>query len=340
MAYDSTFYSHMFAELNTTLFSYVSNTAQGVIEYIKPVSKTLVAIYICFWGWAMMRGAISEPIMDGVNRIVRLSIIIGIALTLGTYNNLVSSFLWALPDLLADQISGGNATTTTSFLDTLMGQMYDFGLAFYNKSYANSTLGIPSLGLFFAAWAIWIAGILATGYGAFLLALSKIGLAIALGIGPIFILLTMFETTKKFFDAWIGQVLNYVFTVLLTACAIKVILTILQHYLTDSSVTVAADPSINNAIPAVVFALIGTLVLIQMPSMASALGGGVTLGTLGAVGWAYGKSKGTASALLPSNLKRSYNKVRANAQIMGSAAKAVGGAPRAVYRKISGSTRN
>ncbi|MDR2031367.1 MAG: type IV secretion system protein [Azoarcus sp.] len=336
------FYSRLFTDLSTALTDYVSNTATSVIGAIKPVAITLVTIYVMLWGWSMMRGVISEPIMDGIGRIVRLAVITGIALELGQYNAFLVDLLWHSPDALASYVTGGDGTTNTAaFLDDLMEQIYDFGDAFYQKALAEeNAIGIPDMGLLMTALAIWLVGVIATGYGAFLLALSKMGLAVALGVGPIFILLMIFEPTKRFFDAWMGQALNYVFLVMLAAGTIKLILTILKTYLTISGPDVMADPSLNQALPAIVFSLVGALVLVQMPSMASALGGGVAIGTLGAVNWAYGKTKGTMSKMRPTNLRRSYNRARADLHVAGNAAKSVASAPMAVYRKITGGQRN
>ncbi|EPZ14631.1 conjugal transfer protein [Thauera terpenica 58Eu] len=339
-ASDFHFYSRMFTELSNALSTYVNDTATNIIGAITPVATTLVSIYVMLWGWSMMRGVISEPIMDGAGRIVRLALIVGVALQLGLYNGFIADMLWNSPDTLASYLGGGNGTSNAAYLDTLMSRMYDFGDAYYQKAQANSTLGIPDLGLLFMAYALWVAGVIATGYGAFLLALAKMGLAVALGIGPLFILLTIFEPTKRFFDAWIGQALNYVFLVMLSAATIKLIMVILEKYLTDASGTVLADPALDQALPAIVFSIIGALALVQMPAMASALGGGVALGTLGAVGWAYGKTKGGMAAMRPTNLRRSFNKARADVRIAKGAAQAAAGAPMAVYRKITGGTRN
>lgn len=333
------FYSRMFTELSTALSSYVNDTATSIIGAITPVATTLVTIYVMLWGWSMMRGVISEPITDGVGRIVRLALITGVALQIGYYNGFLADMLWNSPDALASYVGGGSGTSNAAYLDTLMSKMYDFGDAYYQKAYAGAIV-FPKLGLLFMAFAIWAAGILATGYGAFLLALAKIGLAVALGVGPLFILLTIFEPTKRFFDAWLGQALNYVFLVMLSAAMIKLIMAILQHYLSDASGAVLADPALDQALPAIVFSIIGALALMQMPAMASALGGGVALGTLGAVAWAYGKAKGGATAMRPTNLRRSFNRARSDVRIAAGAATTVGGAPMAVYRKVTGGSKN
>lgn len=343
-ASDFHFYEDTFSTLSGSLATYISDIASNIIGAITPVATTLVTIYVMLWGWSMMRGVISEPVTDGVSRILRLSVITAIALNIGRYNGYLADMLWNSPDALAGYIASGysDSATNMQFLDRLMSKIYDMGDAYWQKAYSGTgALGIPNFGLLIVAIMIWAMGILATGYAAFLLALSKMALAIILGVGPLFILMTIFEPTKRFFDSWIGQALNYVFLVMLTAAAIKLIMTIIQVYLLSPGGTAAlANPSIDLALPAIVLCSIATLVMIQLPSVASALGGGVAIGTLGAVGWAYGKTKGSMSAMRPTNLRRSLNKARADVRIAGNAARAIGSTPQAVYRRITGGSRN
>ena len=344
MASTFDFYQKLFTKLSTVLETYWSDVASNVAAAITPVAITLISIYVMLWGWSMMRGVIQEPITDGVGRIVRLALIIGVALNLGHYNGFVANMLWNSPEALAGIVASGHSdgSTNMQFLDELMSKLYDMGQAYNDKANADTGLtGIPDLSLWFTGLAIWVAGVIVTGYAAFLLALSKMALAIVLGVGPIFILLTVFEPTKRFFDAWIGQALNYVFLVMLTGGALKLALTIIKTYLAAPAVGAAlADPSINQALPAIVFSIIGWLVMMQLPSVASSLGGGVAIGTLGAVGWAYGKTKGGMAAMRPTNMRRSFNKARADVRVAKGAAQAAAGVPMAVYRKITGGTRN
>jgi type IV secretion system protein VirB6 len=348
MASDFHFYSHTFSDLNTALSTYVGDTAANIISQFSSVAYTMLTIYVILWGWTMLRGMISEPVTDGMARIIRLTIIVSIAINIGIYNTALGNFLWQTPDALASAVvgSGYDGTSTVQFLDQLMSQMYDLGDAYWQKANASSgMLPIPDMGLLAIAIAVWCIGVAATAYAAFLLALSKCMLAIILGVGPIFVLGLMFEGTKRFFEAWMGQALNFVFVVLLAAAGVNLILTILQHYLTDATTAgVLADPSVSQALPAIAISIIGFLVLMQVPSVASGLAGGVAVSTLGAVGWAYGKATGTMAAMRPTALRRSYLRAKSDARIAGNAARAAITAPytvpRAVYRKITGGTRN
>lgn len=335
MASEFHFYADIFGQLNNALTTYVSDVATNITSAITPVATTLLLIYIVLWGWATMRGMISEPITDGITRMVKLSVVYALAISIGNYNAFISTFLWDTPDALSSIIASGysDPISNTNFLDQLMGKTYDFGRTYWDK--ANSSLGMtPDFGMLATALVVWGAGLIATAYGAFLLVISKMALAILLGIGPIFVLLLMFESTKKFFESWLGQAINYVALVVLTASAIKLIFTILQKYL-DANPSSAADPSISAALPAIAICAIAALVMMQLSSVASALGGGAAVSTLGAVNWAYGRATGTASALRPTNLRRSTNKARSDVIIASRAVKTVGTAPQAVYRKIT-----
>jgi len=342
MAADFHFYERAFSELNNALGSYVSTVATNVIQAITPTANTLLMIYVMLWGWAMMRGMIQEPVLDGATRLIRLSVICSIALSIGNYSGYIADFLWNAPDELAAYVASGysNSGSNIQFLDSLMSKMYDLGHAFWDSANATGSL-IPDLGMLTTAIMIWSAGLVATAYGAFLLALSKAALAIILGIGPIFVLLLIFEGTKRLFESWLNQALNYVFLVVLTAAAIKLILTILQKYLLEASGSgLLADPSPSQALPAIGFCIISALVMMQLPSIAASLGGGTAISTLGAAAWVYGKARGGAAGLRPSNIQRSLHKARADARIVRGAARTTAGAPMAVYRRITGNRAN
>jgi type IV secretion system protein VirB6 len=338
---DYHFYEDTFSKLNNALTTYIGDVSADIIGAISGVAYSMLMIYMMLWGWTMMRGMISEPITDGVTRIVRLAVIVGIALNVGRYSTFITNFLWNTPDAMASIVANGysNPQGNVQFLDGLMSKLYDLGNAYFEAAFASTGM-FPDLGLLGGAFLIWIAAVAATAYAAFLLALSKMALAILLGIGPIFVLLLVFEGTKRFFEAWLGQALNYVFLVILTAGAVKLMMTIIVQYLNVAAGAAVASPTIEQAVPAIVLCLISALVMMQLPSIASALGGGTAISTLGAAAWTYGKATSTMAAMRPTALKRSLNRAASDVRIAGGTAKVVGGAPMSVYRKITGGRKN
>lgn len=290
---DTNLYTKILEKTNAGFLSFLSSTTSSVVGAIAPSITTLLSIYIVLWGWSMMRGVIDEPIGDGVVRIIRLSIIVGISLSIGLYSAYVSNWIWEAPDAIAKMISGKDSKGSINFLDNLLSRFFTLASNFIRASERESAVGIPDLTLFFSAIGILIAGVITTAYAAFLFILSKMALAILLAVGPIFIGLSIFEATKKFLDAWIGQILNYVFLTMLTASSVKLVLVLIEHYFV---VMVNTEPNIGDAMQLIALALIGFLVLMQMPSVASSLGGGVAISTLGGMGWALQKIKKTGGS--------------------------------------------
>jgi type IV secretory pathway VirB6-like protein len=84
------FYEDTFRKLTEALNTYVTDVATSIIGAITDVAYTLLLIYVMLWGWSTIRGMISEPVMDGAVRVIRLTVIVSIALNLGLYNAFVT----------------------------------------------------------------------------------------------------------------------------------------------------------------------------------------------------------------------------------------------------------
>jgi type IV secretion system protein VirB6 len=102
-----------------------------------------------FWGWSMIRGVITEPITDGVTRIVKLTVICGIALSFGLYSQFLVDWLWQSPDRLASIIAGGEPSDKVNFLDSIFEKIWGYAEIWNTAASNNSNaLGIPDLSIF------------------------------------------------------------------------------------------------------------------------------------------------------------------------------------------------
>lgn len=342
------FFNRIFSELDTALSVYVSDVVVRVIDSLGPVTSQLLVLYFIIHGLMMMRGMVDEPITDFAWRAVRLSLITGLALNVGYYNSAVVDFIWRFPEALAALVvQEAPGSGSAAYLDSLMSQMYSLGTSFWAKGTAST---IPHVGLILCAIAVWIVGLALTAYAAFLLCLSKFMLAILLALGPVFIVLLMFNSTKRFFESWLGQALNYGFMVVLAGACIKLVMAVLEMYLLESGAGIKLDPQVSDIVPAAAICVIGSLLLAQVNSVASALGGGVAISTLGAAGAVYNKAKGgiagaknVATGKTLSDMRAARRQKDSNArwasQNPGKTARAAG-IPMAAYRQLTASRFN
>lgn len=331
------FLKNIFDNCDHAVAHYVTDTLTAVMAAIGPVAHQCFILYVMLWGFAMYRGLIQEPILDGAFRLMRVGIILYFATNLGAYSSQISDNLVALPDYLAGVMGGSGMVDSSKLaLDKILTDSINLGASYWEM---GSILSNP--GPFFYALMIWISTLICVGYAAFLMILSKVMLALLMAIGPAFILLLMFEGTKRFFDAWMGQAINYA---LVSAFAVGVIKLLFGMYLNAADGAVApaigGDVGIQNFLSMLLMSGICFLALMQVNGLASALGGGVAVSTLGAVSWAMGKGRSMAGMARPTSLQkaartaqREYRAVKAGAQ---TAAAPVAWAA----RKVAGRGRN
>lgn len=338
----ATFFSDLINTVNTVCDAFILSKAEAVIKAISGVSTSLFIIYVMLWGIAVMRGSIQEPIFDMAMRMVKIGAVLGVALSLGNYQKFVYDFLWHAPDQMA-QVIVGSQTEQTNLIDTI----YDQGISYGDKAWDEMglTKGIgENFGYLAISLTTYLATYLLTLYSAFLVILAKIALAVTLAVGPICILLVMFNATQKFFEAWLGLALNYVWMTVLTGAGVSLVYMLVEEYV--KAVIDADEIKLRYAFELLLLGAISTLVLKQIPSLSSSLGGGAALSTMGALGAAWSKTTGQFQrkpryAKNPKTGRREISDYRSNAGVAaGLAAKPVVAGVRKAKNLYKNSQRN
>lgn len=308
----TTIYEDFFTTITSPLESAITTSSSAIAGAITPTATTLFMIYICFWAWALARGMIQEPILDGVQRIIRWSLIYSIGLVAVHYSTFVINFFWRAPDAMASVVvsafdSGGVVSggfNTMNFLDRMFIGYYRYHELWWEAAYRNAnSLGIPNLGQIIMAYLIFTIGCITTALAAFFILLAKVAMAVLLGIGPLAIIMLFFESTSKLFDSWLGQLINYMLVGILIAITLAIVgaplfqeikSVVINNHLTGGSGGNPTDPDTGVALVILALSFITIFFMFLIPGIASALGGGVALQTLGAVGWVYARARGLA----------------------------------------------
>ena len=146
---------------------------------------------------------------------------------------------------------------------------------------------------YLAGFAVYfIVGVTAI-YAMFLLALSKIALSILLALGPLFIALLFFETTKRFFESWIAQLANYAFITILTVMVSALMMGIVSSA-AQQAAELGGSISIADAVRVCMAAGLTLLIMRQVMPMAAGLASGLALSSFGlvsaALAWGFGNA--------------------------------------------------
>jgi type IV secretion system protein VirB6 len=114
---------------------------------------------------------------------------------------------------------------------------------------------------------------------------------VLLALGPLFIALMLFESTRRFFESWIAQLANYAFITILTVLVAALMMHLLE-VAAQQAVAAGGGIQIAHALRLCMAAGLTFLVMRQVMPMAAALASGFALSTFGAlsaaVAWGLG----------------------------------------------------
>jgi type IV secretion system protein VirB6 len=287
MGFFETFWSWLNGELET----YIGGHTALLAAALEPAVVALATIYVMIWGYLQLTGQLQEPVMAGLRRIIVLSVVLGGALHLWLYDDvIVDTFYHAPAAVSAAMVGAADPIATVDAIWTSGGQVAD---ELWNRGGVLS----GDFGFYLAGVVVWLLIGLLCVYTMFLIALSSIASAILLALGPLFIVMLLFDTTRRYFEGWLAQLATYAFINILTVLVGSLLLQLVSSYAAQTAARGAAIVTVD-ALDMVLAAMIVFLLLRQIMPIAAGLAGGVAPSTFGvvsrAVTWGIGGGRAYA----------------------------------------------
>lgn len=318
--------------LNGILSAYIATNTARVATLLTPAVVTLGVLYVLLWGVLQLAGQIEEPVMAGLKRIAVLALIFAVSLHLWLYNEVIVDVFFNEPSALAAGIIG--TYDPVGIIDQILDAGGDTASLLLSKG------GIlHGFSYELAGGAVYLlVGFIAV-YALFLLSLSRIALSVLLALGPLFIALLFFESTKRFVEAWFAQLSNYAFAAVLTVLVAALMLSVVNTA-AQAAVATGGGITIADAVRVCLAAGLTLLVMRQVMPMAAGLASGVALSSFGAVSGALTR----ATRLSGSFLRGAFDKQSSRwdpisrkggfygRRVLGAVVKAPYTIPRAIYR--------
>jgi type IV secretion system protein VirB6 len=279
------FFAEFSAWLNGILATYIGENTARIAGALQPAIITLGVLYVMVWGYLQLMGQIQEPFVAGLKRIVMLAVILGAALHLWLYNSVIVDTFFEAPGALAAAVIGSPDSVT--IVDRIIFAGDDAASRLIEKG------GILNgdFSYYIAGFGVYLIVGLTAIYTIFLLTLSRIALSVLLALGPLFISLLFFETTKRFFESWIAQLANYAFITILTVLMAALMLTLVSAA-AEQAAAAEGGIEIAHAVRVCMAAGLTFLVMRQVMPMAAGLASGLALSSFGVVSaallWGFG----------------------------------------------------
>lgn len=271
------FFQTFWMWLNGELASYVGQNTARVASVLEPAVVTLGTVYVMIWGYLHLTGRIEEPFAAGVKRIVTLVVVFGVGLHLWLYNTLLVDTFYDAPTEFAAAVVGASDPVQT------VDAIWKAGGAVADQLFRDgSGFNGRAFGYMLAGAIVWLLAGLLCVYTMFLLALSSVALSVLLALGPFFVTFLLFDTTRRFFEAWLAQLANYALITILTVMVAVLMLHLVQSYAQQTEALGTAIRTVDalNMLLAIVLVF---LFMRQVMPIAAGLAGGVALNSLGTV---------------------------------------------------------
>lgn len=325
-----------------TVTTYANEKSAVMIGYIGPTAVILLTLFVLFWGVAMASGQISEPFTDGMKRIIRMCIIVGFALTVGIYQSSVADFFLKVPAEMASELtyegsSGGyEPVSIATVLDSSLQRGFDVGDKAWDKGDEMAQKGIKAaiagMAYYVLAILVYLASILIVGIAAGILMVAFLAMAVLLAVGPLFILFAIFPVMYRWFETWLGQVVNFAILYVMVAVTVGLVFGMFDQYLSMLPVTTLSETVVNSLkLVGVTIAIV--TVLLQTRSIAAALGGGASLSAQNVAGRLASMGTNMARAVVTGTSKSGIKPGVSAGRAIGSTAAAGAGAANYMVKK-------
>jgi type IV secretion system protein VirB6 len=163
--------------------------------------QILLAIYVAIFGYALITGRSRIGISALTPRMMTLGLVLTFATSWAAYQGVVWNLAVGAPNEIAALLTGVEGSATQVFadkIDVVFAALIEASGDGAVEAAASSTFSPPGL--------LWLGGTLLLLGTVGVLATCKIALAVMLAVGPVFVVLALFNGTRGLFTGWLKAV--------------------------------------------------------------------------------------------------------------------------------------
>jgi type IV secretion system protein VirB6 len=250
------------------LDAFLNTDASNVIAQVSGPMRLALVLYVLLYGFAILRGAISEPIVDFAIRSLKLAFIYMLATTVAYSSWITTPLFQTLPSTLAQALGGSTSTDPGAAFDQF------FARAAYLGEKIAQTANVTNPAPWLEAGAVDVIGGLAAALGFGVVIVAKVSLALIIALGPIFVACSVFDASRRFFFGWLSQAVNYLVLMALIIAVFQMILSLVGDQWGQID---GADPMAGGLI-FIALCILGAIFFLQTPAIAAGIAGGASAG--------------------------------------------------------------
>jgi type IV secretion system protein VirB6 len=170
-----------------------------------PALTILLTLYIAFFAISLLTGRSRISVSALTPRMMTLGLVLTFVTSWVAYQSVVWNLAIGAPDQIAGVITGADGSATQMFADRI--DILFAAVAEASQAAAAAQAGMPAqaaaAGTFSPGNLIWLAAVLLLLGTVGVLVTARIALAVLLALGPVFVVLGLFNGTRGLFAGWL-----------------------------------------------------------------------------------------------------------------------------------------
>jgi type IV secretion system protein VirB6 len=246
---------------------FMAETPAKLASSVSGPLRMALVLLVVWHAVRMVRGEEQEPIWSLVRKLMKASVIVMLVTNAGDYKTYVSTTLFTdIPAVLSEGLGFPKASATR------FDGMLKASAEYTEKIYQAAGWGFPTVKALGICVLLYLVMSLLAAQGYFMFLYADFTLALLIGIGPAFICCALFDQTRKYFEGWLSQCVNYIVLKFLAFAVLSFMLATFDKLYTAPTVGSAAIAAVG--IISAAFFCMG--ILYSLPGIAQGVAGGST----------------------------------------------------------------
>ena len=203
----------------------INGPMQALFEALMPVIVVGLTLQFVVYAFALMHGQSNMTVTEFFRKAILVAIVSMIFGAGGLYQNDIAKTMIALPDDVTQLALGtGNVAAEVDKLQNETSEASNAMLGSSDRPWYNFMPSTREVLVSILATLLRINAAVVGSIIMVIVVVCKVGMALVVAAGPLFISATLFEPTKPLFNNWVSQALNFVFLALLAGLVFGLIL--------------------------------------------------------------------------------------------------------------------
>jgi type IV secretion system protein VirB6 len=244
---------------------FMAETPAKLASSLSGPLRTALVLLVVWHAVRMVRGEEQEPIWSLIRKLMKASVIVMLVTNAGDYRTYVSTTLFTdIPAVLSEGLGFPKASATR------FDGMLKASAEYTEKIYQAAGWGFSTVKALGICVLLYLVMSLLAAQGYFVFLYADFTLALLIGIGPAFICCALFDQTRKYFEGWLSQCVNYIVLKFLAFAVLSFMLATFDKLYTVPTVGSAAIAAVG--IISAAFFCMG--ILHHLPAISGSIAGG------------------------------------------------------------------